>query len=152
MAILKSEAAKGLVNVAFPGSAGEAITQRYSMAVPVTAEANDILELAPIPPNTRVVDIVLDCDDLDTDGTPAISLDVGIMSGEWGEDGARTVGAEFFSGSNIGQAGGVARPTLVSAYRTGTSDKARSIGVKIATKADEAAAGTIGITLTVAAP
>ncbi len=151
MATLKSEAAKGLVNVAFPGSAGEAITQRYSMTVPTTVDADDILELAPIPPNCRVVDMVVDCDDLDTDGTPAITLDIGIMSGEWGEDGARTVGAEFFSGSNIAQAGGVARPSLATAYRTGSSDKARSIGVKIATVADAAQAGTIGITLTVAA-
>lgn len=150
MAILKSEAAKGLVNVAFPGSAGEAITQRYSMTVPTTVEADDILELAPIPPNCRVVDMVVDCDDLDT-GTPAIVVDIGIMSGEWGEGGARTVGAEFFSASNIGQAGGVARPSLASAYRTGTSDKARSIGVKIATVAATAQAGQIGITLTVAA-
>lgn len=151
MAIHKSDAAKGKHNIAYPGFAGQAVTFRYAMAVPTTVQADDILELAPIPPNCRVAEIVLDSNDLDSHGTPTLALDVGIMSGGWGEDGARTVGAEFFAASEIGRTGGVARPTLATAYRTGTADHTRSIGVKIGAAAATAAAGQIGLTVTVVA-
>lgn len=150
MAVIQSEYAKGSIAIPYPSLAGGATTFRFAMAVPTTVQANDILELARIPGGCRVTEIVLDSDDLDSDGTPAITLDVGIMSGNWGDPSqSRTCGAEFFSASNVGQAGGVARPTLASAYRQNAADNDRSIGVKIGTVADAAQAGSVGLTLTV---
>lgn len=150
MAIIQSDAAKGKLNVPYPGYAGQAVKVRYSMPVPTTVDDGDILELAPIPPNCRVVDIVLDTDDLDSHGTPAMSIDVGIMSGEWGNPAQdRTCGDEFIAASTTPRTGGVVRPSTAGAYRTGKSDKARSIGVKIVAKAATAAAGSVGLTVTV---
>lgn len=151
MALIQSDAAKGKINVPYPGFAGQAVIKRYAMPIPTTVDDGDILELAPIPPNCRVVDMVLDIDDVDSHGTPALSIDVGIMSGEWGvNDAARTCGQEFFAANTTGRTGGVARPTAVGAHRTARSDKARSVGVKIVAKAATAAAGQVGVTLTIA--
>jgi hypothetical protein len=152
MTIFQSNAAKGIVPTAYPGFAGQAVSQRHSIVVPANAIANDILEMLPIPPGCRVSEIVVDSDDLDTNGAPTITFDVGIMSGEFGStDPARTCGAEFFLNSTLGQAGGVARPTIVSAYRTAQIATERSVGIRIKTAAATPSAGTIGITLTVVA-
>jgi hypothetical protein len=150
MGVKQSDAAKGLVPIAYPSYAGCAVSQRFSFAVPAGGlAAGDIIELGCIPPGCRPVDVILDADDLDSNGAPTLALDVGLMSGEWGDaDDTRTCGAEFFSASNVAQAGGLARPTLKTAVRVAASDKARSIGVKIATAAATAAAGTIGLTVT----
>lgn len=151
MAMKQSDAALGRVAIAYPSIAGHVVAQRFSYTLPTDTAEGTIIEFAPIPPGCRVVDMVLDCADLDS-GAPAILLDVGIMSGEWGvNDDARTCGAEFFSGSNVAQAGGVARPTLASAYKQAASDTARSIGIKLATDAATAVSGEIGLTVHYAA-
>lgn len=148
MAIRKSFAALGRIAIAYPSIAAHVVAQRFAFTVPANIPQGDIIELAPIPPHCRVVDIVLDSAKLDTNGAAAIAVDVGIMSGNWGDDDPdRTVGAEFFAASDVAQAGGVARPTLASAYKQGASDVARSIGVKIATAAATGAAGEIGLTV-----
>lgn len=150
MGLTQSNHAKGIATAPYPGFAGQAVTHRFTVAIPADAALNDIFEVAPVPPGCRPVDIVLDVDDLDT-GTAAITLDVGMMSGDFGDnDDSRTCGAEFFDGIDTAQAGGVARPTLASAYRVPVAAKARSIGVKIATAADAGQAGTIGLTVTYA--
>jgi hypothetical protein len=150
MAIFKSDAAKGLVAVPNPQIAGADYTVRYSMQVPTTGlTANDILEMACIPPGCRVTNMVIDTDDLDS-GT-AMVFDVGIMSGKWQDEGTRTCGNEFASASTLAQAGGVLNPTRKEAYRTAPAAVARSIGIKITTLAGTAIAGTIGITVSVAA-
>lgn len=148
MAILQSDYAKGLIVGAMPWQAGSSVSFRFAMAVPTTVATGDILELAPRPPGCRIIDMVLDSDDLDAHETAAISLDIGIMSGAWQDRSQdRTVGAEFFSGATIARTGGVLRPTLITAFRSGISPVATSIGVKIATQAATAQAGSIGLTV-----
>lgn len=152
MARFLSEAAKGTLSTPNPGFAGVAVTHRYTINVPTTVAVGDVLEIACIPPGCRAADIVVDSDKLDSNGSPVIAFDVGVMSGGWGDpDPARTIGAEFFAASNVAQAGGVARPTIASAYRVSHAAAARSVGVKITTRAATAVAGSIGITLTVVA-
>lgn len=149
----QSDAAKGLVDPPYPCKAGEMISFRQTFAVTaaIAGALADVIEMVPIPPNCRVSDIIIDTDELD-DGADAILVDVGVMSGAWGvKDDERTCGDEFLDGSNIAQAGGVARPVLTSAFRVAPTDTARSIGVKIATAANSGAAGTIGITVQYAA-
>lgn len=154
MALLQSNAAKGIESIPYPSQAGEVVSKRYTVAVGATGAGsalNDIIELAQIPAGCRVVDMILDSTDLDTGG-PTITLDVGIMSGDFGvDDAARTCGAEFFAASTVAQAGTAARPTLATAFRTGVTSNHRSIGVKIAAAATTPAAGTIGLTVLVAA-
>jgi len=150
MTIFQSDAIKGIVPTPYPAFAGVAVTTRFTITVPATAAANDILEAVIIPAGTRPADIFIDADDVD--GGAGITFDLGVMSGAVGsKDPARTCGAEFFAASALGQTGGVAHPTLVSAYRVAASNVERSIGIKIKTAAATPQAGVIGITLTVVA-
>lgn len=147
MATIQSDAAKGLLTPPNAYLAGVETVMRYSMAVPTGVAANDILELACCPAGHRVTEIIQDTDDLDSDGSPAIAYDIGFMSGKWQDTGARTCGAEFYSGSTLARAGGVDRPTLKTAYRDAGAAYPRSIGVKITTVAATAAAGSIALTV-----
>lgn len=155
MTIHQNEVAKyGKIAIPYPSFAGQVVAHRFTFPVTalIAAAAGDIIEMAPIPRGCTVVDMILDSDDLDTDGTPAITMDVGIMSGVFGDTAQdRTIGAEFFSGSTVGQAGGLVRPTLKTAQRVAASDTERSIGIKIGTAADAGAAGTVGLTIFYAA-
>ncbi|KQV27836.1 hypothetical protein ASC97_05575 [Rhizobium sp. Root1203] len=146
MGLIQSKYAKGIIVPPFPAFAGAIVAHRFFHDFAAAPALNDILELAVIPAGARVVDMILDSDDLDS-GT-ALVFDLGIMSGKWQENnGARTVGAEFLSGSTIGQTGTTARPTLKTAFRTVRTGADRSIGLKIATAAGTFAAGQVGLTL-----
>lgn len=149
MAVWNSKYATRELPVVYPKEAGDVVAQRFSYAVTasIAGTVNDIIEIAVLPAYCRVVDIILDTDDLDTGGSPAIALDVGIMSGAVGDGGTRTVGAEFFSGATTAQAGGVVRPTLKTAFRVAPTSDHRSIGVKIATAAATGAAGELALTV-----
>lgn len=148
MALIQSKYAKGIVSVAYPSIAGAAVAQRFSHVLAAALAVGDIIELAAIPAGCRVVDVIFDSDDLDTNGAPAMAFDVGIMSGGFGDENpARTCGAEFFAASNVAQAGTVARPTLKSAFRTTPSTIDRSIGIKCTTAAATFQAGQLGLTV-----
>jgi hypothetical protein len=149
MPIYQSDAAKGLTTPPNAQLAGVEHVMRYPVTIPATGVlANDIFEVACIPPGTRVTEIIQDSDDLDTNGTPTIAYDIGIMSGVWRDTSqSRTVGAEFYSGSTLARTGGVDRPTLTSAYRSAAATTARSIGIKINALAATPVAGTIGLTV-----
>lgn len=126
------------------GEAGNVIVNDYFYDLPTAQNVTgDIIDIGVLPAYMTVSDAVLIADDLDT-GTPAILLDVGIMSGDPGStDTGRTCGAEIFSGATAAQAGGTARPTLATAFKILATEADRSIGVKIATQAATAAAGRI---------
>jgi len=153
MTIHQSNAAKGTEPIPYPSNAGEVIAKRYTFDVTaaIAGAAGDIIELAPLLEGCIIVDMVLDSDDLDSNGAPTMKVDVGVMSGAWGDGGVRTCGNEFFAASTTPQAGGAARPTAAAAYRVARSDQRRSIGVKINTAAATGAAGTIGLTVLQAA-
>lgn len=102
--------------------------------------ANDVIEMVAFPAGTVPVDVTVVCEDLDT-GTPAITLDVGVLSGSYGDTGTRTCGAEFLSASTIGQAGGMARANVPAGFLLGYSASDRSLGVKIGTAAATLATG-----------
>lgn len=143
MAMIQSKWATRQHNTVAADCAGEEVAQLFEIALPASALlANDIIELGVLPAHNSVTDAILVCDDLDTGGTAALAFDVGIMSGEVGDkDSVRTCGNEIFAASNIGQAGGVARTTLASAFTIAPVDKDRSVGVKITTAAATQAAG-----------
>ena len=58
---------------------------------------NDVVQMVKVPAGAIVSNVVLATDDLDTNGTPAIVLDVG--------DGGDT--DRYIDGSTVGQAGGI---------------------------------------------
>ena len=125
--------------------AGESFCNDYFYDLPTAQNVTgDIIDLGVLPAYCTVSDAVLIADDLDTNGTPTIALDVGIMSSTPGDTStSRTCGAEIFSGATTAQAGGTARPTLATAFKIQPTDADRSIGVKIATQSATAAAGRI---------
>lgn len=143
MALIQSGWATRQRNTPSAGCAGIVVAQLFEIKLPAVALASgDIIELAVLPAYNTVIDAILVADDLDTGGSAALTLDVGVMSGDVGDtEAVRTCGAEIFSGSNVGQAGGTARATLASAFTIAAADKDRSIGVKIGTAAATQAVG-----------
>lgn len=154
MALIKSKYVSGPFRSPVPDSAGEVVAIRYEYAFTAAQlVTGNILDLGVLPADCRVTDMILDSDDLDS-GSPAVTLDVGIMTGSPGETldaagNARTMGAEFFSATTIAQAGGVVRPSLTSAFRVASVAYDRSIGVKVLLQPATAADGTIGLTVLV---
>ena len=106
--------------------------------VPATLPQNDVIEMVILPAGYVPVDAILATDELDS-GTPAITLDMGLISGDAGKaDDARTCGSEAFAASTVGQAGGIARPTKKDFSHIAPTSADRGYGLKVA-----AAAGTL---------
>lgn len=152
MTIHQSDWAKGVKSGPYPSIAGEVVAVRATFPFAAAQNVvNDIIEMLELPAGCTVLDAILDTDDLDT-GT-AIVLDVGIMSGAFGDaKSARTCADEIFDGITTGQAGGVVRPTLTKAFRIAPAGVSRGIGVKVMTAAGTVAPGTIGLTVFYHAP
>ncbi len=130
----------GRGNVIVPDCAGDITRNRYELDLAsaplkgVTLQVGDIIDLGPLPANYTVMDMTIDSDDLDSNASPTLAFDVGIMSGTVGDTAsARTCGAEFFSGETVARAGGVARTSLKTAFRVVPTGADRSIGLKITT-------------------
>jgi hypothetical protein len=122
-----------------------AITGEF--VVPAGLAANDVIEMGGIPPGHYPVDLVVHAPDMDTNGTPTVTLDAGLLSGRFGAaDDARTCGNEFFAASTVGQAGGIARAAKSLAGIAPTAEV--GWGLKVATGAATlATGGTIRATL-----
>lgn len=85
-------------NSAFTGPGGGVVFVREATYVPSTAlVVNDVIQMIPVAEGERVLDVQLITEILDSDGTPAIVLDVGD-----GDDADR-----YIDGSTAGQTGGM---------------------------------------------
>lgn len=94
---------------------------------------NDVIELGILPAGYVPVDAILATEDLDSNGAPTVTLDLGLLSGTAGEaNGARTCSNEGFAASTVGQAGGIARPTKKDWALIAPTTADRGIGVKLA--------------------
>lgn len=97
MALIQSPWALGMLLPARPQTAFATHSQLFIMDIPAAGiAANDILELAILPPYARIVDAKL----VTVGSLGAATVDVGLMSGVTGDltnpDGsARTVGTEL---------------------------------------------------------
>ena len=104
--------------------------------------AADVIEMVNLPAGYVPVDAILCAEDLDSGGTPAITLDLGLISGAAGVvDATRTCGSEAFAASTVGQAGGVARPTKAAFAMIAPTSADRGIGLKVAAAAATAVVG-----------
>lgn len=140
-----SDFSKGKLPVVYGDCAGDEVVNDFY--VDVTAgqlTANAMFDVGVLPADHILTDVTLAPDDLDTDGTPAITLDVGIMTGTPGDEVSdRTVGTEILAASTVGQGGTEASATVHALRLITPSGTDRSIGVKVATAPDAAAAGRI---------
>ena len=153
MALIQTEFATGQTVAPTPAYAGEEVSYRATYAFATgDLTLDQIVEFGPLPAGCTLVDAILDTDSLDSDGSPTVTIDVGVMDGDFGalldnSGDARTCGATIFSAVTTAQAGGVARPTLATAFRIAPVDTDTGIGVKIHAAPTTAAAGTLGLTL-----
>lgn len=133
MANLKSVQA---TNASFvpTGNAGGAtdVIPLFGDYVTLAGLANgDIIEMCPLPHGYVLDDFILDMEQVDSNGVPTMTVDVGVMSGAWGDGGARTCGAEFLSASTAGRTAGITRMTAVNGSKVAPSTTTRSIGLKV---------------------
>lgn len=143
----------GTGNVICPDCAGDLIENVYEVDLAssplkgVTLAANDIIDLGLILANTTVADVLIDTDDLDTNGTPAISVDIGVLSGTPGDTtSVRTIGNEFFAADTTARTGGVVRMTKSAGFRVAPVGYDRSIGLKVvAAAATQATTGKLRV-------
>ncbi|MFN8760254.1 MAG: hypothetical protein ACK5XA_15775 [Tagaea sp.] len=111
---------------------------------------NNVIEMMVLPAGHKLVDAILESTDLDTGGSPAITLSVGTMAGTPYDPtfASRGVTANVIAASTIGQAGGVARAAVAGFSTIAGQDTDRSIGVLVAAgPATGAATGTISLTI-----
>jgi hypothetical protein len=148
MTIIASQFVKGKLPVVVGDCAGDVVINDYFIDVTAAQiAAGNILEIGLLPAGHTVVDAIMIPDDLDTNGTPALVLDVGLMDGTIGDtsDTTRTCGAELFDNTTCAQVGTPTRATLATAFTIQAVEYHRSIGVKVVTAAATAAAGRIRI-------
>lgn len=120
-------------------SATEVIAVIGDYVVPSGLALNDVVEMCPLPAGYVPVDYLLDVEDTDSNGSPAMALDVGILSGSYGvADNARTCGSEGAAAITTAQAGGIARPTKIGFSRIAPTTGDRGFGIKV-----QAAAATL---------
>jgi hypothetical protein len=132
--LYRSAWAKRYKSHVYGDCAGDVVVNEYEYSLTGALVLNDIIEIGALPAFHQVVDVILVTDDLDTDASPAVKLDVGIMSGTYGDnDGSRTCGNEFFAADTTAPAGGVARMTAKGGFRVDSVDYDRGIGVKVNT-------------------
>jgi len=79
---------------AAPRVGGQAVTVYSELAV-TTATAGDVYKMIPIPSGARIVDWGMGADDIDSNGTPTVTLSLG-------DSGSST---RYVSASTIGQTG-----------------------------------------------
>ncbi len=83
--------------------------------VPSGLVINDVIEMGAIPEGHIVTDVTFACEDTDSNGSPLITVQAGIISGVYGVvDAGRTCGAEFFTTNTAPQAGGVVRASVAA--------------------------------------
>jgi hypothetical protein len=134
MALRKSTQAASRIPALSLMAAGAALTVMAEHTVTAALVNTDIIEMLALPAGTTVSRVTIAMDDIDSANT--VTFDVGLMSGQYlsaldDAGSARTCGAEFFSASTLGQAGGVAVSAVKAGHMLAPSTSDRSIGIKI---------------------
>jgi hypothetical protein len=144
MTVYTAENAQTYNPVATPHSAGELMVNTGYYAIPAAAVVNSVVKLCVLPANCILVDAVLASPDLDSSGSPAIVVDVGIL------DSAGTSlvdNSEIIDGSTVCQAGGIARMDSINCLALGVSTSDRVVALKIMTAAATGALGTVYLSI-----
>ena len=130
--------------------AGDLVINQFFIDLTAAQVVNgNFFDVGVLPAYHTVTDMVLIPDDLDSNGTPTITLDVGIVSGTPGDATSnRTIGAEFFSADIGARTGTLARMSLASGFKVIPTEADRSIGVKISAASATAAAGRVRLLVT----
>jgi hypothetical protein len=135
MALYKSDQATGRRTVATPFQAGVAGI-RFEYIIEANLNAGDVIYMGDFPANKlTATDLILISDDLDSSGSPTITLSAGVLSADKSAMGA---GANdtWISAATVGQTGGVARSSTAAPYLSGPQEfTPRPIGIVVGTGA-----------------
>lgn len=126
MANFKSKQVAAGLPAVHPTEAACVVQVVGDFTVPTGAAIGDIVEMGAIPRNCDVIDVVVDNGALGASAT----LDVGVLSGYYGDLGTRTMGNEFIAAGAAATAGVLRRNKVASAVASDTQD--RSWGIKFA--------------------
>lgn len=125
----------------------EVLRVRMVHTLSANPTANDVAWLGDLPEDHVIVDIILDSTDIDTNGSPTVTISVGELNA-----GKTDLATTYIAASTVGQTGSLARPTTAVAVQTAPQATAkRSIGLKFPAVAATFAAGSVGVTLIYAA-
>lgn len=122
----------------------ETLCVRLTHAVSANPGAGDVAWLADLSPGLMAVDFILDSARLDTNGSPTITISVGILNA-----GKTALATTWLSAATIAQNAStlIARPTTNLCVLGTYSTSAQSIGISFPATAATFAAGTVGLTL-----
>jgi hypothetical protein len=118
------------------GLAGELKVAYGEVVCTAAPSTSDTLNFFDLPANARVVLAVLESDDMDTNGTPTLTLNIG-------DSGSA---ARIFSASTVGQAGTASTALVAGAVGYKYTAKTRITGVAQANAAT-GAAGTVRLSV-----
>jgi hypothetical protein len=122
----------------------ECVPLRASVTLPADHELNDTIALFKLPADAKILDCMLVASDLDSNGAPAIALDLGVIDTVQDPSDTTDVDA-LLDGVTVGQTGGIARMTLATGYRVAVRPYDRTIRLLIATGAATAQAGQVDV-------
>jgi hypothetical protein len=129
MALFKSLVAQGTKPVQTPND-GLIARLLYEYTTEDDLAAGDIIDLGPLPANLDPKDVMLASEDLDADGSPTITLSVGLLnSGKTDLNGGTN--ETWITASTVGQAGGIVRATTAAVAMMGSSTSERRLGIKV---------------------
>lgn len=147
MANFQSNQAASRAPIPSGNTATDVVPVVATFVVPAGLANGDVIEMGALQAGYVPVDLIVAFPDADT-GT-GITFDAGMLSGNWLDSGARTIGAEFFAGDTTAQTGGIARMNKAAGAQLAPTTNDRSWGLKMSHAVGTAltAGGTITATL-----
>lgn len=138
--LLKSDWMLGMYPEVTASGGNDNVPIRAEFDVSAALEGGDVIEMFVVPPGYCVHDLVLGVTALDTDGTPAIDLAVGILEGAPGDpalakrvDSGGDIDPCFIEKTDVAQAGGVARMDTLDGMLVEPQEDPYSVGVQVTT-------------------
>lgn len=132
MATYNSTNIQNRTGVASAQSSGDVLCAYAEVVFTASPATTDTINFFDLPANARIVGMTLESTDMDTNGSPALTINVG-------DAGSAT---RYFSASTVGQAGTAAVATAVTGLHYKTTAKTRVVGTA-GTNAATGAAGTL---------
>ena len=147
--IARTNYTNGVIPAVTADRAGDVVSQEVTITLSANPTANDTYAFLTLPANHVPVDCILTSDDLDTNGTPPITMSVGVLNAALTaiDTTSSSGGAAWISASTIGQSAGLARPTTVAISRVTPTSADRIIGVAFPAISATFASGKISLTL-----
>jgi len=122
--------------------AGQPVIAKARLQYAANHAAGDVIRLCKWPAGHVLVDAYLEIDDLDSNGSPELDLDIGMVDDQGTTDDPDCIIENTLVG---GVAGGIVRMNSKAAMRIAAVDYDRHIAATVVTDAATLAAGEIGI-------